>query len=341
MGMCGNCHESHPTAADVKACYAAAGKIKGEVAVQAAPAVAVSVAAPATLDFEALAKTKIRTGAVALGADENAGKDFGPPPAKSGAAPAVRRNKFGGRCARCDVWVEAEEGLLLGEKGSYRVEHEGECPEKRHVPTAAVFEAVPAGRYAVRGEDGTFDFYEVDKPDKGKYAGRTFVALLTGSVGSWRRQNLRHANATAILAKVEKAGAEESARMFGYKARVCGYCLSPLSNPQSRVAGYGGTCAGNHGFWYPTLSEAVAILKERGEDVEGEAPLSTEDVAEAFDATVVDDGGPTPAQVAHRAKVAAGTDMGYIEDESSGRCRLCGKPRPTDKNFNLGSTCYC
>ena len=123
--------------------------------------------------------------------------------------------------------------------------------------------SVPDGRYALPAEDGHFVFYKVEA-GTGKWDGYTFVKHLIGSVGSWDEQNTSKAVAKSVLARIAE-NVEEAARMFGIKAKACGYCASPLSNPQSRAAGYGETCAHNHGFHYPTLAEALQILEERGE----------------------------------------------------------------------------
>lgn len=124
---------------------------------------------------------------------------------------------------------------------------------------------IPDGRYALPAEDGHFVFYKVDSPTEGKWAGYTFVVQLIGSVGDWEEQRLSRGMATSVRARIA-ADVQEAARMFGIKASACGYCSSPLSNPQSRAAGYGETCAHNHGFNYPSLEEALEILAERGED---------------------------------------------------------------------------
>src|SRR5690606_6457189 len=107
---------------------------------------------------------------------------------------------------------------------------------------------VPDGRYALPAEDGHFVFYKVNTPTEGQWAGRTFVVQLIGSVGSWAEQRLSGQVAASVCARIAE-DPEEAARMFGIKAEACGYCGSPLSNIQSRAAGYGETCAAKHGFF--------------------------------------------------------------------------------------------
>lgn len=124
--------------------------------------------------------------------------------------------------------------------------------------------SVPEGRYALESEDGV-KFYKVDKPTEGRWAGYIFVKLLVGSPGDWAEYPQRAAK-QEIMAAIEKIGARESAALFGFKARHCGRCMSPLSTPQSRAAGYGEVCAEKVGWPYPSKNEALRILRERGED---------------------------------------------------------------------------
>lgn len=125
---------------------------------------------------------------------------------------------------------------------------------------------IPDGRYALPAEDGHFVFYKVDNPTEGRWAGYTFISQLVGSVGDWDEQRLSREVSRSVQERIA-ADPEEAARMFGIKARACGYCGSPLSNIQSRAAGYGETCAHKHGFFYPTEAEAREILSERGEEI--------------------------------------------------------------------------
>lgn len=134
--------------------------------------------------------------------------------------------------------------------------------EIRQAATPQPVNDVPEGRYAVRGSDRTVDFYKVDCPTEGRWAGYVFASLLTGAPGDWAKQRLSKPATATLLARIQAAGVEDSARLFGEKTESCGNCGSPLSDPQSRVAGYGETCAGKHGYWYPTLAEALEILNE-------------------------------------------------------------------------------
>lgn len=120
---------------------------------------------------------------------------------------------------------------------------------------------IPAGKYAVKGADGTIDFYQVDRPKTGKWAGFVFTKLLVGSIGDWREQRLNRQHRDSVEAKIA-ADVQGAAALFGRTAKRCSHCTSPLSDVQSRCAGYGQTCATNHGYWYPSLAEARELMGE-------------------------------------------------------------------------------
>lgn len=103
---------------------------------------------------------------------------------------------------------------------------------------------VPAGRYAVDGEDSTTDFYFVDFADSGDWKGCVFVTLHTG--GGDQRMSPK-ASAT-ILGKIVDAGARESSARYGRELGHCGVCGRELTNEASRELGIGPKCAGKMGW---------------------------------------------------------------------------------------------
>lgn len=136
-------------------------------------------------------------------------------------------------------------------------------PAKVQKAAVASSPVVPEGRYAIRGRDGTVDFYKVDHGKAGgRWDGYVFVSLLIGAPGSFAEQRIGREASTSVIGRVLAAGIEDSARLYGEKTRTCGNCGADLSDPQSRAAGYGETCAGNRGYWYPTRAEALEILDE-------------------------------------------------------------------------------
>ena len=108
---------------------------------------------------------------------------------------------------------------------------------------------VPAGRYAVRRHDGEIEFFKVDRPTRGKWAGYTFLARMHGE------------NHEPIKARAEKltillliAGdIDGAARLYGHKMNHCGFCLHDLTDKFSRFYGVGPVCRRRHGM---PISEA-------------------------------------------------------------------------------------
>lgn len=100
---------------------------------------------------------------------------------------------------------------------------------------------VPAGRYAITGEDGTTDFYKVDH-GKGNWEGRIFVSLLLGSPGGFRDERIGAKARWTVLDTIVTDGPEECARRFGRELGICAMCGSPLTNPESIALGIGPEC---------------------------------------------------------------------------------------------------
>lgn len=145
-----------------------------------------------------------------------------------------------------------------------------QCPPKPN----SNWDDIPVGKYALPGNGGVVQFYEVYRPNKGKWEGFTFLSFLTGSVGDWSRSRVKPSLHDTILRRI-KEDPIKWARLFGDKTKTCGRCSSPLSNIQSRAAGFGHTCARKVGWPYPTKAEAIIMLNERGID-----PLSKDEVEE-------------------------------------------------------------
>lgn len=103
---------------------------------------------------------------------------------------------------------------------------------------------VPEGRYAVTGEDGTTDFYRVDRPIEGKWAGYIFVKLQLSD--DYQRVPFR--NSQAVLDKIENAGVKESMLRYGKELGHCGHCGKTLTNNESIELGIGPVCRGKMGW---------------------------------------------------------------------------------------------
>lgn len=108
---------------------------------------------------------------------------------------------------------------------------------------------VPAGRYALESpSDSHIVFYQVDVPGKeSKWFGRTFVNVLTGAPGDFRRIAMRGSQGAEVLRRIAANPVEASTR-FGKEVGQCGVCHSPLTNEASRAAGIGPVCARKMGW---------------------------------------------------------------------------------------------
>lgn len=105
---------------------------------------------------------------------------------------------------------------------------------------------VPAGHYAVTGQDGTTDFYCVNRPTEGKWAGYIFVKLQLSD----EYQNVPFRNSQAILDKIEKDGPEAASKRYGKELGRCGVCKRTLTNNDSIERGIGPVCAAKHDWTF-------------------------------------------------------------------------------------------
>lgn len=108
---------------------------------------------------------------------------------------------------------------------------------------------VPAGRYAIKDpEDGRVNFYQVDAPTTGRWAGHVFLKRLLGSPGDYRQERVGQPAIRAAIMAVLAENPQEYAATFGRESGHCGMCMSPLTKDRSLAAGYGQKCAENHGY---------------------------------------------------------------------------------------------
>lgn len=103
--------------------------------------------------------------------------------------------------------------------------------------------AVPAGRYALTRDEEP-DFYQVDRPTKGRWDGWTFVTLI--HPGGGRIRQIKGGERGQILALLAVNPASYSAE-YGKHTGTCGVCSRLLSDPESVARGIGPVCARNLG----------------------------------------------------------------------------------------------
>lgn len=175
----------------------------------------------------------------------------------SGSFAAVRDD------ADMDRMVQEDEREEDERVAAFKFARDAQQAAASSLPAKASKPDIPAGKYALKRQDGQIVFYQVDRPEEGKWRGYTFTKRLVGGVGHWMTYPVQRQERDGIerAIAVDREGA---ARLFGLTAEACSHCSSPLSIPQSRAAGYGEKCAAKHGYWYPTLAEALKMLGEEG-----------------------------------------------------------------------------
>lgn len=105
---------------------------------------------------------------------------------------------------------------------------------------------MPAGRYALRDDDGEWWFFEVTK-GKERWKGYTFIKRLVGAPGDYRKVEVPRILRDSMLRRIE-ADPEQAMTDYGLRSGVCGKCHSPLTNPESLARGIGPICLGKLGW---------------------------------------------------------------------------------------------
>jgi hypothetical protein len=100
---------------------------------------------------------------------------------------------------------------------------------------------VPAGYYATPSLTGNndLDFWKVDRPTEGRWAGRTFVKRV---IGGKPNVAVRGATASSALAAILKADPAKAAQRYGQEIGRCSRCNRHLTDETSRAAGMGPEC---------------------------------------------------------------------------------------------------
>lgn len=105
---------------------------------------------------------------------------------------------------------------------------------------------VPEGRFALRlNGDDQLRFFKVDRPEEGRWAGRTFLSeIFGGGFGDdGRREPIRdRARRTEILNAILAVGPYKAAQCYGIELGHCGRCGRTLTDETSRAFGIGPDC---------------------------------------------------------------------------------------------------
>jgi hypothetical protein len=100
---------------------------------------------------------------------------------------------------------------------------------------------VPAGHYAVNSLTGNndLDFFRVDRPEEGQWAGRTFVKRI---VGGHPARPVRGTTMRQALDAIGAAGFDAARTLFGTELGRCWKCNKTLTDDLSRAVGIGPEC---------------------------------------------------------------------------------------------------
>jgi Family of unknown function (DUF6011) len=104
---------------------------------------------------------------------------------------------------------------------------------------------IPAGRYAVLNPEGVLQFYSVDKPTRGRWAGFTFLSVWASDERHPIKDQVYKKKVLSAIGKDPKAAAER----FGQEIGACAICGRTLTDATSRKIGIGPVCRGKS-EWY-------------------------------------------------------------------------------------------
>lgn len=110
---------------------------------------------------------------------------------------------------------------------------------------------LPAGYYATPSRTGNndYDFWRIDKPESGKWAGRIFVKRIVGggTDGDMQTHQLDNMQQRLACEAIVGYGLEESRMLFATEMTRCTDCGRMLTDQESRDAGRGPTCRNKKG----------------------------------------------------------------------------------------------
>jgi Family of unknown function (DUF6011) len=163
--------------------------------------------------------------------------------------------------------LAAERTLPADRQGAYVTKLvAGDAPEPNAAQASAIIEwllalpkaavvaetSVPEGRYAVINEAGVTEFFKVDAPTEGKWAGYVFVK----QQASDDLYPVKGARKSDVLARI--AADPDALARYGQELGCCGRCGRTLTDEVSRATGIGPECAKILGMIRPSVEEAVA-----------------------------------------------------------------------------------
>lgn len=113
-------------------------------------------------------------------------------------------------------------------------------------PPLSAFGDIPGGYFATPSATGRndFDFWRVDRPEKGRWAGHAFVKrILGGGIGDeMRTVEISNMQQRLALVAIREVGVEEAGMLFARHLGRCTDCGRVLTDETSKFYGKGETC---------------------------------------------------------------------------------------------------
>lgn len=178
-------------------------------------------------------------------------------PVVPGAAPVaeIRKNMHPGKCHTCDAWIEATEGRIDKVDGKWVVFHIGTCPDPATLPKVE-----PITEPGMFRNPDTGDILRVKwNMAKTRLYGQRIVVREFDDHRPAEVDFVYDAKGFAALRPEHKLSFSEAAA-FGASFSACVNCGKHLEDDRSVVAGYGPTCAHNHGWPMPTAKQAEQVI---------------------------------------------------------------------------------
>ena len=163
-------------------------------------------------------------------------------------------NRYGGRCPKCNQWVEEQKGKLVKlDSGKWGAEHLT-CPEvsqpeeKSSQPVKGLdLTDVPSGYYAVPGGDTRLKVRISHGKEGSKWEGYTFVTdgAAYGQQQRYGMQRPGQAYKGQIESQLQAIAADplEASKAYGHLVGRCGRCNTILEDEESVANGIGPICA--------------------------------------------------------------------------------------------------
>jgi hypothetical protein len=122
--------------------------------------------------------------------------------------------------------------------------------------TAKPYPSVTAGYYATESRTGhnDLDFWRVDRPTEGKWAGKTFVKRVIGGRADC---DVRGKEARTALEQILADGEATAAVLYGKEIGKCYCCNHRLTDKLSRALGIGPVCRKESKGFAATYTPAV------------------------------------------------------------------------------------